>query len=167
MDEKPPGLTLFLHEDTLARTLAYEQDLQRWRIAELEAGRGDPGRPSYDEVSGGLHSFGVMPHQDFRHLMVRQSHDIATTPRTALGFWAGEKATALSVIMKPRIALVSITHLARIRSLSSIPSFLYHSHFSTAFLAWPESRHSVCSNNNSLQWVLRSQGCGGGIHRPT
>ena len=51
------GLTLFLHEDTLARTHSYEQDLQRWRIAELEAGRGDPGRPSYQEVSGRSSSF--------------------------------------------------------------------------------------------------------------
>jgi len=52
MDEQPTGLMLFLHEDTLVRTLAYEQDLQRWRIAELEAGQGDPGRPSYEEAFG-------------------------------------------------------------------------------------------------------------------
>ena len=58
MDEWPPRATLFLHEDTLARTLAYEQDLHQWRIAELEAGRGDPGRPTYEEASGRLHSFG-------------------------------------------------------------------------------------------------------------
>ena len=32
---------LFLHEDTLARTLAYDQEVQRWRIAELEAGQDD------------------------------------------------------------------------------------------------------------------------------
>jgi hypothetical protein len=40
--------TVFLHEDIIARTLIYEVQLQRWRIAELNAGRGDPGRPSYD-----------------------------------------------------------------------------------------------------------------------
>ena len=88
MDEKPSGLTLFLHEDTLARTLAYEQDLQRWRIAELEAGRGDPGRPSYGEVSGRLHSFGVMPQQYLRHSVIHQSHDIAATSRAASSLWA-------------------------------------------------------------------------------
>jgi hypothetical protein len=52
MDERPPRSTLFLHEDIIARTLSYEQQLQRWRLAELEAGRGDPGRPSYETVSG-------------------------------------------------------------------------------------------------------------------
>jgi len=47
---------LFLHEDILARTLSYEQDLHEWRLAELTAGRPDPGRPSYTEVSGDLDS---------------------------------------------------------------------------------------------------------------
>jgi hypothetical protein len=60
VDERPPRATLFLHEDVLARTLAYEQDLHQWRIAELEAGRGDPGRPTYEEASGRIHSFGVL-----------------------------------------------------------------------------------------------------------
>jgi len=31
MDENLPGLMLFLHEDTLACTLAYEEDIQQWR----------------------------------------------------------------------------------------------------------------------------------------
>ena len=84
MDEQQPRVTLFLHEDTLVRTLAYEQDLRQWREAELEAGQSDPGRPTYKEVSGRLHSFGVMPHQYFRHLVVNQSHDITTMPQTAL-----------------------------------------------------------------------------------
>ncbi|KIL64794.1 hypothetical protein M378DRAFT_162958, partial [Amanita muscaria Koide BX008] len=53
VNEQPPRATLFLHEDILARTLAYEQDLHQWRIAELEAGRGDPGRPTYEEAFGG------------------------------------------------------------------------------------------------------------------
>ncbi|KAF8333696.1 hypothetical protein F5887DRAFT_1259663 [Amanita rubescens] len=59
VDEWPPRATLFLHEDVLARTLAYEQDLHQWRIAELEAGRSDPGRPTYEEASSRLHSFGA------------------------------------------------------------------------------------------------------------
>ena len=42
-----PVATLFLHEDLLARTLAFELDLKQWRLAEIEAGRGDPGRPNY------------------------------------------------------------------------------------------------------------------------
>jgi hypothetical protein len=84
MNEQPPRATLFLHEDILARTLAYEQDLCQWRIAELEAGRSDPGRPAYEEASGRLHSFGVMPHQYFRHLVVHNPHHIATMPQTAL-----------------------------------------------------------------------------------
>jgi hypothetical protein len=61
--------TLFLHEDVLARALAYEQELQRWRIAELNAGRGDPGRPMYDEVSGYFNPLSVMSHQCFRCLV--------------------------------------------------------------------------------------------------
>lgn len=52
VNQQPPQLTLFLHEDVVARTLAYEQDLQQWRMAELRAGRTDPGRPKYREVFG-------------------------------------------------------------------------------------------------------------------
>ena len=37
MDLHPARSTLFLHEDILAHTLSYEQQLQSWRIAELEA----------------------------------------------------------------------------------------------------------------------------------
>jgi hypothetical protein len=47
MDSSPPIATLFLHEDLVARTLAFELDLRQWRLAEIEAGRGDPGRPNY------------------------------------------------------------------------------------------------------------------------
>ena len=56
MDEKAPLSTLFLHEDVLACTFSYEQDLQDWRLAEIGSGRPDPGRPSYTEVSGSLYS---------------------------------------------------------------------------------------------------------------
>lgn len=84
MDDPLPRMTLFLHEDLLARTLAYEQELQQWRVAELEAGRGDPGRPTYEEASGRLHSFGGTPHHYFRHSVVHQSHNIAATLREAL-----------------------------------------------------------------------------------
>lgn len=52
MDARPPRGTLFLHEDLVARTLAYERDLHDWRVAELDAGRGDPGRPQYEHVFG-------------------------------------------------------------------------------------------------------------------
>jgi hypothetical protein len=48
--KKPTLATLFLHEDLVGRTLAFELDLQRWRRAEVNAGRGDPGRPSYEDV---------------------------------------------------------------------------------------------------------------------
>jgi hypothetical protein len=47
MDSSPPIATLFLHEDLVAQTLAFELDLKQWRLAEIEAGRGDPGRPNY------------------------------------------------------------------------------------------------------------------------
>jgi len=60
MGERPPRVTLFLHEDILARTLAYERELCSWRTAEAEAGRGDPGRPPYEEVFGGTQ---VTPHR--------------------------------------------------------------------------------------------------------
>jgi len=56
MDQKTPLSTLFLHEDILARTFSYERDLRDWRLAEIGAGRPDPGRPSYTEVSGGHYS---------------------------------------------------------------------------------------------------------------
>jgi hypothetical protein len=49
-ESTPPIATLFLHEDLVARTLAFELDLKRWRLAEIEAGRGDPGRPNYNDV---------------------------------------------------------------------------------------------------------------------
>ena len=84
MDEHPPYLTLFLHEDILAHTLAYEQDLQQWRIAELEAGWADPGRPTYEEASGCFNSFGVMSHQYFRYLVAHQSHHIVSMVQAAL-----------------------------------------------------------------------------------
>jgi len=52
MDATPAVYTLFLHEDLIARTFAYERDLKAYRLNEIEAGRGDPGRPAYDEVFG-------------------------------------------------------------------------------------------------------------------
>lgn len=54
MDQGFPYATIFLHEDLLARTLMYERDLQQWRLAHIRAGMNDPGRPSYNEVSGDL-----------------------------------------------------------------------------------------------------------------
>ena len=53
MNHNPGRTTLFLHEDVVERTLAYERELREWRIAEIKAGRTDPGRPTYDQVSGG------------------------------------------------------------------------------------------------------------------
>ena len=47
MDRSPPIATLFLHEDLVARTLSFELNVKQWRLAEIEAGRGDPGRPNY------------------------------------------------------------------------------------------------------------------------
>ena len=88
VDERPPRGTLFLHEDILARTLAYERDLQNWRISELAAGRRDPGRPAYNEVSVFLCSFGVMPHQYFRYL-VHKAHNTAGMPHTTLNLLPG------------------------------------------------------------------------------
>jgi hypothetical protein len=57
MNQCPPRSTLFLHEDIVVRTLAYERDLKQWRLDELEAGRGDPGRPSYEQVSDQFNLF--------------------------------------------------------------------------------------------------------------
>jgi hypothetical protein len=62
MDQVPTKATLFLYEDIIARTLAYERDLQKWRIGELEAGRPDPGRPEYVEVSGDFSPSDIMSH---------------------------------------------------------------------------------------------------------
>ncbi len=47
-DFRPPFATLFLHEDVLALTLKFERDMKEWRLFEIQAGRGDPGRPSYE-----------------------------------------------------------------------------------------------------------------------
>lgn len=75
--------TLFLHEDIIVRTLLYEQRLQKWRIEELKAGRGDPGRPSYDTVGwlfqllsvlklNYFQVFGGMPTTRHRYHVVRE-----------------------------------------------------------------------------------------------
>ncbi len=47
IDYRPPHATLFLHEDLVAKTLQFERELKKWRLAEVQAGRGDPGRPDY------------------------------------------------------------------------------------------------------------------------
>ena len=47
MDSSPLIATLFLHEDLVARMLAFKLDLKQWRLAEIEAGQGDLGRPNY------------------------------------------------------------------------------------------------------------------------
>jgi hypothetical protein len=49
-DLRPPRATLFLHEDLVAKTLQFERELKAWRLAEIQAGRGDPGRPGYGYV---------------------------------------------------------------------------------------------------------------------
>lgn len=48
IDSRPRFATLFLHEDLLARTPASEPEPQKRRCAEMEVGRGDPGRPWVD-----------------------------------------------------------------------------------------------------------------------
>ena len=50
IDTRPPRATLFLHEDLVAKTLQFERELKAWRLAEIQAGRGDPGRPGYGYV---------------------------------------------------------------------------------------------------------------------
>ena len=47
MDSSLPIATLFLHENLVAWTLAFELDLKQWRLAEIEGSRGDLGRPNY------------------------------------------------------------------------------------------------------------------------
>ncbi|KAJ7621650.1 hypothetical protein DFH06DRAFT_1105702 [Mycena polygramma] len=48
LNEGTPSLTLFPHEDVLAKALEYELTLASLRQAEVDAGRADPGRPSYE-----------------------------------------------------------------------------------------------------------------------
>lgn len=55
MDLRLAETTLYL-EDIIVRTLLYERSLKKWRIEELEAGRPDPGRSSYNTV-GWLFNF--------------------------------------------------------------------------------------------------------------
>jgi hypothetical protein len=77
MDQRQALSTLFLHEDIVARTLAYEVDLQKWRIAELEAGRCDPGRPTYHEASDHFNLFNPTSYQCLRFSAVYKPHSIA------------------------------------------------------------------------------------------
>jgi hypothetical protein len=50
IDTMRPRATLFLHEDLVAKTLQFERELKAWRLTEMQAGRGDPGRPGYGYV---------------------------------------------------------------------------------------------------------------------
>ena len=122
MNERPPSATLFLHEDILARTLAYEQDQRQWRISELESGRDDPGRPTYEEVSSCPCSISAMPssYQYFRYLMVLHLPNIACMPQTALrvsyGMRVAKSDHCISIMIVPAL----ITQPVRMHSLSSI-----------------------------------------------
>lgn len=153
MNERPPSATLFLHEDILARTLAYEQDQRQWRISELESGRDDPGRPTYEEVSSCPCSISAMPssYQYFRYLMVLHLPNIACMPQTALrvsyGMRVAKSDHCISIMIVPAL----ITQPVRMHSLSSILFYLYRSLFSTTFLAWLQSCQSVFTNSNGYQ----------------
>ena len=50
MDATPALYTFFLHEDLISGTLPHERDLKAYRLNEIKAGRGNPGRPL--KVSG-------------------------------------------------------------------------------------------------------------------
>lgn len=50
MDSTPASKTVFLHEDVIAHTLMFEQELKAWRLKEMQEGRCDPGRPSYEDI---------------------------------------------------------------------------------------------------------------------
>jgi hypothetical protein len=50
VDLHPARACLFLHEDVVAKTLQFERELKQWRLSEIQAGRGDPGRPPYEYV---------------------------------------------------------------------------------------------------------------------
>ena len=50
IDLHPARASLFLHEDVVTKTLQFEHELKEWRLSEVQAGRGDPGRPSYEFV---------------------------------------------------------------------------------------------------------------------
>jgi hypothetical protein len=52
IDSPQAVAALFVHEDLLVHTLAFELELQQWRRTELLAGREDPGRPRYEDVFG-------------------------------------------------------------------------------------------------------------------
>jgi hypothetical protein len=78
IDRKPPSATLFLHEDEVACTLAFELDLQRWRLAEVCAGRGDPGRPRYENVFPvSVISWFLQRHQYSDHILGRHTPPLA------------------------------------------------------------------------------------------
>ncbi|KAJ7125099.1 hypothetical protein C8R44DRAFT_782319 [Mycena epipterygia] len=64
-DRGTPRLTLFPHEDVVAKTLQYELDVREWRLTEVIAGRGDPGRPPYSP--GYPVRYIPAPHRDIEH----------------------------------------------------------------------------------------------------
>ena len=78
MDLHSARSTLFLHEDILARTLSYEQQLQSWRIAELAAGRSDPGRPSYQIVGYSISFHGFFSWDAYFRYSVHASYHAAS-----------------------------------------------------------------------------------------
>jgi len=127
--------TVFLHEDVIARTLTYERQLQSWRIAELEAGRDDPGRPSYEAVSSHLNYFLAVTYYYFRYSAACESRSTATTPHITMRDLQG-MGTAVKMIVHTSTLLVQVSTTLPINSLSLTLSFLYHSPSSIAFLAW-------------------------------
>ena len=52
MYASPALNTLFLHEDLITRILLYQRNLKAYRLNDIKAGQGDPGRPAYNEVLG-------------------------------------------------------------------------------------------------------------------
>ncbi|EDR10638.1 uncharacterized protein LACBIDRAFT_317320 [Laccaria bicolor S238N-H82] len=105
--------TLFLHEDIIAKTLAYERDLKTYRLNEIKAGLADPGRPTYDEVFGGcrenLHRWHCAP-------IVCAFGDVQTYP---MHIYTADDC--------PGIEPYSSNQIPPIKTLLSIPFSLLHS----------------------------------------
>jgi hypothetical protein len=112
----------------------YECQLQSWRIAELEAGRDDPGRPSYEAVSGYLNCFLAMTYYYFRYSAARESRSTATMLHITMRDLQGTGTTAIMIVHTSTL-LVRVSTTLAINSLSLTLSFLYHSPSSIAFLA--------------------------------
>lgn len=156
-DAAIPTLTVFLHEDTLARMLAFELDLAKLRLDSMAAGFGDPGRPSYErvfEVSCLLASFSPGTCSICsRPSMMQRTPALSAVTEYILFETSCVGRTNPTTPRKFIIPRNVPGSPLRTHSQSSIPYFLFHFLSSTLCLAWPPCSPRPTTKTVSLEWV--------------